>query len=422
MGRFSLVACCAALLIPVGTPGCAGSGSGGGGADGDAVMSDLPTDEGNGDSDLVDTVDSPDLEPDSDGGSDGPDGFVLPDISWNFDIPEPDDADHLGDTAKDVISDGSDGDASDAKEPPDMGPEDVDVPVDAAPDVDETDVPVDPPYDCSTTPQGPFGLVKLQGPMASEDLAFDPYGHVIGSNDQAIFKSEYQSPPQVFVPNLKFRAGLRYLPSGHLVVCNDKKGQLVRIDETGVQHVVLTGLSYPNGLTVDMAGWVYVTEHDADKVLRVNPYSGEHTVLTTEIHNPNGITFSPDYKTLYIDGFSGAKIIYAMSISPDGVPGKLIKWATNVGTGWLDGMGVDICGNVYVADYGKTVIYRISPDGKTKTKIIDAGGISGAYLPNMDWGSGVGGWDTHKLYLPDGWNKGVFEVDIGIPSKPVPYP
>jgi len=348
-------------------------------------------------------VDAPPSEEDtSDDASDIltlPEGFVWPDgISW----PE---------TTDDSTSDVDSETASDVEQdtaPEDAGPTEPDVPA--------------VEYDCDNLPEGPFSLTKLDGPMASEDLAFDPYGNVIGSNDKAIFKSGYNEQPQVFVPNMKFRAGLRYLPNGHLVVCNNNKGELVRIDEEGVQHTILTGLSYPNGLTVDLDGWVYLTEHDANKVLRVHPFTGETTTLTTEISSPNGVTFSPDYKTLYIGGFSGKKIIYAMSISPNGVPGKLIKWAKDVGSGWLDGMAVDACGNVYIADYGTTKILKLPPDGSSWEVFIDGSTWDGAYLPNLQWGSGVGGWSQTSVFLPDGWNKGVFEVDIGVPGKPTPYP
>jgi hypothetical protein len=302
------------------------------------------------------------------------------------------------------------------------GESDVGVIVPPEIDVVEPPEPDPNPVDCANIPEGPFELVKLDGPLASEDLAFDRAGHLIGSNDNAIFKTLYDSQPQVFVPNISFRAGLRYLPSGQLIVCNNHTGELVRIDQDGIQHVVLSGLSYPNGVTVDLDGWVYFTEHDNQQVRRVHPYTGEYTILTNEIGSPNGLTFSPDYRTLYIGGFNGEGTVYAMSISPDGVPGKLVAWATNVGTGWLDGMATDACGNIYIADYGATVIYRISPDGQTKEKVISGAGFSNAYLPNMQWGSGIGGWDPLKLYLPDGWNKGVFEAHIGVPSAPVPYP
>jgi sugar lactone lactonase YvrE len=275
---------------------------------------------------------------------------------------------------------------------------------------------------CATLPQGPFQLTKLNGPMASEDLAFDDAGNVVGSNDQTIFKSPYNGSPAVFVPNIKFRAGMRYLPTGDLVVCNDNKGQLVRVEPDGVQHVILYGLSYPNGMTVDLEGYVYFSEHDGQKVWKVNPYTSEKWLVTTEIGNPNGVAFSPDYKHLYIDGFSGAKKVYRVEILPNHQFGPTEVWANNVGSGWLDGIGVDICGNVYICDYknSNSDIYRLNSDGQNKTKIVN--GVPGRYLPNMQWGSGIGGWDPWKLYIPDGWQKGVFEANVGVPGILKPYP
>ncbi len=288
----------------------------------------------------------------------------------------------------------------------------------AAPSADAT-LPPTPEVDCDAIPEGPFPLTKLTGPMASEDLAFDRHGHLIGSNDKAIFKSKYGQTPQLFVPSFNFRAGLRALPNGHLIVCDNQKGELTRVDEQGLKYPLVTGLSYPNGLEIDLQGWVYFTEHDADVVWRVHPFTGDKTMITNEISNPNGLSFSPDYKTLYIGGFNGNPTIYAMSISPDGVPGKLVPFAS-VGTGWHDGMAVDACGNVYVADYSESKIYRITPDGQSSKVIIDGKSL-GAYLPNMQWGTGVGGWDQLSLYLPNGWAKEVFEVKIGVPSKPTAY-
>jgi hypothetical protein len=275
--------------------------------------------------------------------------------------------------------------------------------------------------DCDALSSGPFTLTKLDGPIASEDLAFDDLGHVVGSNDKAIFKSEYGGSPQVWVPNFQFRAGLRYLPSGDLLVNNDNKGQLARIEPDGTVYVVLNNLKYPNGMVVDANGYAYVTEHDAKRVIRVEPYSESVDVLSEGvISNPNGIAFNPDHTLLYVAGFSGAGIIYAFPVDENGDVGEPYQWATNVGTGWLDGIGVDICGNVYIADYYATEVLRLSSDATNPIAVIQGQGND--YLPNMQWGSGLGGWDPLKLYLPDGWQKGVFEVDIGVPGSPSPFP
>jgi hypothetical protein len=347
-----------------------------------------------------------------------PDGATLPDAADDGDQDAGGGESSWGqDAALDATSDATE-DPGDAADPGLDGSDDISGGADDA--FEEPDVG---PIDCEALPAGPFPLVKLEGPIASEDLAFDREGHLVGSNDATIFKSPYpgSGSPKVFVPKVSFRAGMRFLPNGHLVICDSDKGQLTRIDETGTMHTVLSGLSYPNGIIVDLQGWVYFTEQNTNLVSRVNPYSGERQILTNKVQAPNGLIFSPDYRTLYIGGFSGEGTIYALSLSAEGVPGKVVKWATNVGTGALDGMGADACGNIYVCDYGATIVYRISPDGQTKVPIID-GSSEGAYLPNMQWGSGAGGWDPLALYFPDGWRKEVFEVKIGVPGAPRPFP
>jgi hypothetical protein len=305
---------------------------------------------------------------------------------------------------------------------------DAAVTIDSAPDYDATPsydaTPPNPDamvsnVDCENIPEGPFSLTSVSGPIASEDLAFDAAGNLVGSDDTTIFKTPLGGPPTVFVPNLNFRAGMRYASNGELMINNNSSGSLVRVDADGVQHVVLSGLSYPNGMEADKNGYVYVTEHDAQRVRRIHSKTGEFTIISNqEISNPNGISFNETYDALYIAGFSGVGTVYKLPIDSDGNVGTLEVFATNVGTGWLDGIGVDACGNVYVCDYGASDLYRISPDGQTKTVIVS----SQIYMPNLQWGSGIGGFDAMKAYIPDGWNHDVYEVDLGVPSKPPSYP
>lgn len=273
-------------------------------------------------------------------------------------------------------------------------------------------------YDCNNLYQGPFKLEKVEFAIASEDIAFDSEGNLVGSDMEKIFKTKFQGKPKVWIPDIHTRAGLRFLPNGTLVVCDDQKGQLRAFEPDGSERVILQGLQYPNGLTIDMKGYIYLTEHNANRVLRIHPYTGAYTVLTKKIPNPNGIAFNPDYTSLYIGSF-GSGWIYKMTISPDGIPGKLIEWVSPAGPGGLlDGIAVDACGNVYVCEYGNTDIYRIHPSGSPVVKIVH--GVD-TYLPNMQWGVGYG-WDPLSLYIPDGWKASVWRLYVGVPSAPRPYP
>jgi sugar lactone lactonase YvrE len=321
--------------------------------------------------------------------------------------------DVAADSLPDVIADISSGEL---KPPP---------PIDLQAEVEVVDVEEDtgPEFNCQHIPQGPFELVRMKGVIASEDLAFDSQGFVVGSDNEVIFKSDIAGNSHIFSPNMKFRAGLAMLPNGWLVVNDNELNRLVKIDPDGVQYTLLTGLDYPNGIAIDMQGYIYITEEYANRVLRVHSYTGEYTVLTTAISHPNGICFNKDYSGLYIGSFGGGGWVYYMSLSPEGKPGKVIKWGDMTDTpALLDGIAVDYCGNVYVCEYQETEVYRFSPDGQQREKIVDATEME-TYLPNLRFGAGPG-WDNTSLYAPDGWHPkdGVWRIDIGVPAPKLPYP
>jgi MYXO-CTERM domain-containing protein len=321
--------------------------------------------------------------------------------------------DVAADSLPDVIADTSSGEL---KPPP---------PMDLQAEVEVVDVEEDtgPEFNCHDIPQGPFELVRMTGVIASEDLAFDSQGFVVGSDNKVIFKSDIAGNSHIFSPNMEFRAGLAMLPNGWLVVNDNELNRLVKIDPDGVQYTLLTGLDYPNGIAVDMQGYIYITEEYANRVLRVHSYTGEYTVLTNAISHPNGICFNKDYTGLYIGSFGGGGWVYYMSLSPEGKPGKVIKWGDMTDTAaLLDGIAVDYCGNVYVCEYAETEVYRFSPDGQHREKIVDATEQE-TYLPNLRFGAGPG-WNSTSLYAPDGWHPkdGVWRIDIGVPAPKLPFP
>jgi sugar lactone lactonase YvrE len=375
------------------------------------------------------------------GGDAAPDAAEVAEVSdapadadgpaWDLGHPETADPgvdlppDPGADSATDGLKEADEDAGLDVPGDPDVGPDladlaetqEVDAPVQDAEEAGEAD-PGLPPYDCANLPKGPFQLVKVPGAIASEDLAFDSAGNLVGSDMSALYKTAAGKKAKLWVPGVQTRAGMRFIPSGTLMLNDDTLGRVLAFDPDGAMRVVVQGLSYPNGMAVDMKGFVYVTEHDAGRVLRIHPYTGEYTVLTNKIPNPNGIVFNPDYTALYIGSF-GSGYVYKMSISPDGVPGKVVEWASPIGPGGLlDGMGVDACGNVYVCEYGGTDVYRIPPEGTPAVKIVHG---DDTYLPNMQWGVGMG-WDPYSLYLPDGWAVGLWRLEIGVPSAPRPYP
>ncbi len=298
---------------------------------------------------------------------------------------------------------------------PDASPPDASAPDACLPGMPSGARPDAAPFDCLSVPPGPFSPVLLPGFVPIEDLAFDDAGHVIENDAANIYKTRKDGTRTTFVSDLPFRAGMRLTPAGDLIVNDDSSGSLVRIDTCGVRHTLLMGLQFPHGMEIDLDGWVYITEMNADRVLRVHPFTGDHTVLVDGlISAPAALSFNVDYTVLYVAGFSGVGTIYSLAINPDGTPGGVpTPFVTGVGTGLLHGMDVDFCGNIYVSDYGASQVLRISPDGATRTVIISGN----SYLPNMEWGRGLGGWREDHLYFA-AVGEGLLEVDVGVPSKP----
>jgi len=276
-------------------------------------------------------------------------------------------------------------------------------------------------FDCDDLPQGPFEYAILFGPKATEDLAFDDQGNVIGADVGNLFKSTYAGDASIWVPGAGgFIAGLRALPSGDIVYSDVTTGTLFRVDGDGAHVAVLSGLQYANGIEVDLDGHVYVAEQTGGRVRRIDPYSGEFDMVAEGLPDPNGVSFSPDYRTLYVSSF-GSGAIYAVPFDEHGQPGEPEAIVQQLGYGMLDGMAVDACGNIYVCEYWAAQVWRISPDGSQQQRIVDFSGDT-EWIPNMQWGSGLGGWATDRLYVLDIAATKLYEVPVGVPDKPRAYP
>ncbi len=134
-------------------------------------------------------------------------------------------------------------------------------------------------------------------------------------------------------------------------------------------------------------------ELDFCGVYRLSP-DGEVTLLTKEMTRPNGIAFSPDFKTLYVaQSDPKAAIWKSFPVKEDGTlgEGKLFYDATKAFEDGLpglpDGLKVDQAGNVWATGPGG--VYVFSPEGKLLGRI-----STGERTANCGWGN-----DGTVLYL-----------------------
>ncbi|HSW60827.1 MAG TPA: hypothetical protein VLJ60_08515 [bacterium] len=178
--------------------------------------------------------------------------------------------------------------------------------IDIDEDSDDSDIIV---YNCENILKLPVELKKITGFTNSEDFDFfDKY--LVSSNETGdIVKQTIDGKTKVLSPQVGSAAGMRYLSDGSLVVANVEKNALIRVFPNGGTEDVLSNIQYPNGVEVDENDWIYVAEHNTGKIIQIKPDTKEHKYIAAGMLNTNGLSFSPDYKTLYCGSF-GAGIIY----------------------------------------------------------------------------------------------------------------
>lgn len=162
---------------------------------------------------------------------------------------------------------------------------------------------------CDDIPDAPHSIESLRGFTTSEDFVFDRDGHVI-SVDQVgnLVRQTKDGTTAVILPRVGEVAGMAMTIDGHVVLANVGRGTVDMVAPDGTSVTLTSGIAYPNGLTVDSEGFVYVSEHIAGRIRRIDPVSGDYDIIAEGLRNPNGLAFSPDEQVLYVNSFGGSTV------------------------------------------------------------------------------------------------------------------
>jgi gluconolactonase len=187
--------------------------------------------------------------------------------------------------------------------------------------------------------------------------------------------------------------GLTFDLDGRLTLCQHGDRRISRRESDGTMVPVAVGyegkkLNSPNDLVFDTQGALYFTdppfglpgtftdpakELPFNAVFRVAP-DGRITAVATELEAPNGLGFSPDYKTLYVANATAKEPIWkAYAVQADGSldKGRVFADATSLykqGDGVPDGLKVDVQGNLFATGPGGVLVY--APDGTLLGRIV----------------------------------------------------
>ncbi len=192
-------------------------------------------------------------------------------------------------------------------------------PIDTVDDIEtaqETSTETIVPPACDGLPTQVLGIESIPGFTNSEDFQFDGNGNYVGADaEQNLVRVTKEGKTTLFVPQSGAAAGMRFLANGDLIYAGSEA--LYRATPEGIVTMVLGGLAYPNGVEVDLDGFIYVAEQNAGRVRRVDPDTGTFTIVARGLLAPNGLSFSPDYRTLYCGSF-GYGVVYKIPFDNEG--------------------------------------------------------------------------------------------------------
>ena len=210
---------------------------------------------------------------------------------------------------------------------------------------------------------------------------------------------------------------------GRLITCEHAGRRVTRTELDGSITIIADSyngkkLNAPNDVAVASNGTIWFTdpgygikgdyeglmepfEQEKKNVFRVDPKSGGVKVVVDDFVMPNGITFSPDEKKLYVidtgltEGPNNPAHIRVFDVDIDaGTVSNGKVFANNFSPGFTDGMRCDTDGNVWCsmgwADPKEDGVRCYAPDGTLIGKI---------HVPETVANLTFGGMRRNRLYI-----------------------
>lgn len=260
----------------------------------------------------------------------------------------------------------------------------------------------------------------MVGPRGYHGLAIDAEGRIYGTaSDLTLVRSTYDGAWMPFLPNVATEQ-IAFAPNGHLILA--AADGLGGITPDALRYAINPAL-YGYGLRIGPNGRGYLAE--ARALRSVNLVTGiAETLAIVEDEDPavmaHALDFSPSFDALYVGmtGESGVNV-RVLRLDDDLQPlGPLEDFAEiSHGKVWIDGVATDICGNLYVADFTSSKLFRITPDGSSAV-YFDWSDDPTQYGHGVIFGTGVGGFREDAIYLPMPYNDHtVQEIIVGVPSR-----
>jgi gluconolactonase len=215
-------------------------------------------------------------------------------------------------------------------------------------------------------------LEKLAGDFAfTEGPTCDKAGNLffVDQPNNRIMEWSVEGKLSTFLQPSGRANGMMFDANGNLIACADEHNQLWSIAPDKKVTVLVKDyrgkyLNGPNDVWVAPGGAMYITDPfykrtwwdhdkmalDREEVFYLSPDRKNLVQVTDDLKKPNGITGTPDGKTLFVSDI-GAGQTWRYEIQPDG---SLTNKSLFCKLG-SDGMTIDAEGNLYLTGHGVTV-------------------------------------------------------------------
>jgi gluconolactonase len=215
-------------------------------------------------------------------------------------------------------------------------------------------------------------LEKLSGDFAfTEGATCDKMGNVFFTDQPNNRIMEWSADGKLseFLKPAGRANGMMFDTKGNLIACADEHNQLWSIAPDKTATVLVTNfegkyLNGPNDVWVAPNGGIYMTDpfyrrkwwdHDtmalpSEEVFYLSPDRKTLARVTDDLKKPNGITGTPDGKTLYVADIQANQTWRYDILSDGSLTNKTLFCAKG-----SDGMTIDDAGNLYLCGGGVTV-------------------------------------------------------------------
>jgi gluconolactonase len=227
---------------------------------------------------------------------------------------------------------------------------------------------------------------------------------------------------------------------GRLISCEHATRRVTRTEYDGSLTVLMDRyqgrrLNAPNDVVVHPDGHLWFSDpgygilahYEGSRaefelptsVYRLNPETGESSVVSDAIEKPNGLCFSPDYSKLYItdtgashkSGHPRQILVYDVIAGSHLANGRVF---CDMGLAMADGLTCDLDGNVWASsgwgDPASDGVCVFSPDGEMIGRI---------HLPEVAANLCFGGRRRNRLFITA--SQSVYAVYVETQGMPLPW-